>query len=66
MHGAFTGLSLGATRAQLIRSSMEGVAMALNSALNIQSSRNPIEPSLAYPLTAPATTPLVICLLKIR
>jgi xylulokinase len=35
MHGAFIGLSLGTTRAQLIRSSLEGIAMALKSALDI-------------------------------
>jgi sugar (pentulose or hexulose) kinase len=35
MRGAFIGLSLGSTRAQLIRASMEGVAMALNAALDI-------------------------------
>jgi xylulokinase len=35
MHGAFIGLSLGTTNAQLIRATMEGVAMALNGTLNI-------------------------------
>jgi sugar (pentulose or hexulose) kinase len=35
MHGAFIGLSLSTTNAQLIRAAMEGVAMALNGTLNI-------------------------------
>jgi xylulokinase len=35
MRGAFTGLSLGTTRQQIIRASMEGVALALNAALEI-------------------------------
>jgi sugar (pentulose or hexulose) kinase len=35
MHGAFIGLSLGSVRAQLIRASMEGIAMALNTVLDI-------------------------------
>lgn len=35
MRGAFIGLSLGSTRAHLIRASMEGIAMALNAALDI-------------------------------
>jgi sugar (pentulose or hexulose) kinase len=35
MHGAFIGLSLGSTKAQLIRASMEEIAMALNAALDI-------------------------------
>lgn len=42
MHGAFTGLSLGTTGVQLIRASLEGVALALNAALQILKTRAPL------------------------
>ena len=42
MRGAFIGLSLGTTRAQLVRAVMEGVAAALKSALDILKRHSPV------------------------
>ncbi|GHU12448.1 pentose kinase [Spirochaetia bacterium] len=42
MHGVFTGLSLGTSRGQLIRASLEGVAMALNATLEILKTQTPL------------------------
>jgi xylulokinase len=42
MRGAFIGLSLGTTRAQLVRAAMEGVAMALKAALDILKRHSPV------------------------
>jgi len=46
MHGAFTGLSLGTSPLNLIRASLEGVAMALNATLNILKTQVPLEKSM--------------------